>query len=128
MKPRIVCWNVRGLNDREKCKSVGNLLRGWKGDLVCLQETKVAEMTRALVRRLWGGPHVQWCCLDAVGASGGILCIWDTRSLEMIESCVGSFSGVYGPNDACSRKILWDELVGLHTWWSLPWCIGGTLM
>lgn len=52
MKPRIISWNVRGLNDREKCSSVGNLLRGWKGDLVCLQETKVAEVSRAMVRWL----------------------------------------------------------------------------
>lgn len=36
MKPRIISWNVRGLNDIKKCKGVGNLLRGWKVDLVCL--------------------------------------------------------------------------------------------
>jgi hypothetical protein len=32
---------------------------------------------------------------------------------------------VYGPNDDVERKYLWDELVGLMSWWELPWCIGG---
>lgn len=65
------------------------------------------------------------------------MCLWDSCSLELIESCVGPFfvsmifrnvedgiqwifSGVYGPNDDYSRKILWDELVGVHSWWNLP--------
>jgi hypothetical protein len=21
--------------------------------------------------------------------------------------------------------VLWDELVGLMSWWEMPWCIGG---
>jgi exonuclease III len=125
MKPRIVSWNVRGLNDVMKCKGVGNLLRGWKADLVCLQETKVSSISRALVRRVWGGSHVKWCSLEAVGASGGILILWDSRVMEMEDSCIGSYSlsvlfrnvedgvslvfyGVYGPNDDSSRRILWD--------------------
>jgi exonuclease III len=36
MKPRIISWNVRGLNKREKCLTVSNLLRDWKVDIVCL--------------------------------------------------------------------------------------------
>jgi hypothetical protein len=35
------------------------------------------------------------------------------------------FSGVYGPNSDAARGILWDELAGIGSWWSLPWCIGG---
>jgi hypothetical protein len=31
---------------------------------------------------------------------------------------------VYGPNDG-ERRILWDELIGLMSWWELQWCIGG---
>lgn len=39
MKPKILSWNVRGLNDRVKCSRIDNLIRGWKLDLVCFQET-----------------------------------------------------------------------------------------
>lgn len=133
---------MRVLNDSEKCKSVGNLFRGWKVDLVCLQETTVAVVSCALVRSLWGGPHVKWCCLEVEGASGGILCLWDSCSMKLVESSVGVFSismifknvddgvqwiflEVYGPNGNISRRLLCYKLAGIYSWWNLPWCIEG---
>lgn len=74
---------MKVLNDSEKCKSVDNLLRGWKVDLVCLQETTVAVVSCALVTSLWGEPHVKWCCLEVEGASGGILCLWEFLQYEV---------------------------------------------
>jgi exonuclease III len=41
MKPSIISWNVRGLNEIGKRMKVRNLLRQWKVDIVCLQETKL---------------------------------------------------------------------------------------
>jgi hypothetical protein len=34
MKPRIISWNVRGLNEGDKCLRVRNMLRHWKADIV----------------------------------------------------------------------------------------------
>jgi hypothetical protein len=31
------------------------------------------SLTFSIVRSLWGCNHVDWCCLDSRGASGGIL-------------------------------------------------------
>jgi hypothetical protein len=36
-----------------------------------------------------------------------------------------AFAVVYGPNNDHDRKLLWDELVGIMSWWEKPWCIGG---
>jgi len=36
MKPKIVSWNVRGLNDNERKMEIRGLLRDWKVDIVCL--------------------------------------------------------------------------------------------
>jgi hypothetical protein len=36
-----------------------------------------------------------------------------------------AFAGVYGPNNNNDRQLLWDELVGIMSWWAMPWCIGG---
>jgi hypothetical protein len=36
-----------------------------------------------------------------------------------------AFAGVYVLNFDCDRRILWDELAQLLSWWNLPWCIGG---
>ena len=42
MKITMILWNVRCLNDPRKRLVVKNLLRKWKCDVVCLQETKIA--------------------------------------------------------------------------------------
>ena len=44
MNTNIISWNVWGLNDGAKRLCVRNLLHLWKADIVCLQETKVAEV------------------------------------------------------------------------------------
>jgi hypothetical protein len=85
---------------------------------------------------------VDWVCLDSCGVSGGILILWDKRVVEKIESCIGVYSlvvkfrsievdsiwafvGVYGLNHASDRRIAWEELAGMMSWWNLMWCIGG---
>jgi hypothetical protein len=71
-----------------------------------------------------------------------MLIMRDKRIVEKIDAFVGefvlaysftsveddfswAFAGIYGPNMNALRSSLWDELVGLSTWWVLPWCIGG---
>jgi exonuclease III len=40
MKTKIVLWNVRGLNDKEKRLRIRGLHKDWKADIVYLQEAK----------------------------------------------------------------------------------------
>ncbi|KAI8534897.1 hypothetical protein RHMOL_Rhmol10G0132300 [Rhododendron molle] len=54
MKIKILNWNVRGLNEREKRGIVKLLLKEWKADVVCLQETKLKEASKDSVKDLWG--------------------------------------------------------------------------
>ena len=56
MNLKIISWNVRGLNDSQKCLIVKNLLREWKCDVICLQETKLAGLDRQMVGKLWSCP------------------------------------------------------------------------
>ncbi|KAG6657151.1 hypothetical protein CIPAW_04G070100 [Carya illinoinensis] len=75
-------------------------------------------------------------------ASGGVLVIWDRRVMVKLEEFIGenivacssrnvddnylwAFDGIYGPNIDSSRRMLWEELAGIHRWWNLPWCISG---
>jgi len=142
MTPKILMWNIRGLNAIEKRLKIRGLLRDWKADIVCLVETKMTVISREVVRSLWGCYHVDWCYLGANGALGGILLMLDRRVVEKVEECVGrstvacslrnsgdnvvwAFVGVYGPNDDRDRRDLWVELAGLMSLWELPWCIGG---
>ena len=40
--------------------------------MVCLQETKMGLINRAMIRSLWSGQHVDWSYLGSCGASGGV--------------------------------------------------------
>jgi hypothetical protein len=44
---------------------------------------------------------------------------------NVVDLSVWAFAGVYGLNRERDRRLLWDELAGILSWWNLPWCIGG---
>ena len=142
MNLKIVSWNVRGLNDKDKRLRVRSLIRMWKADIICLQETKMADINRRVVQSIWGNQHVDWISLGSNDAAGGILLMWDRRVVEKVEEAAGYyslsckfrnvldqfewiFSGVYGPNSDSDRGMLWEELASLVSWWDAPCCIGG---
>jgi exonuclease III len=46
MKPKILMWNVRGLNEINKRLRIRRLLRDWKADIICLVEMKMPVILR----------------------------------------------------------------------------------
>ncbi|KAL4594153.1 hypothetical protein ACB092_12G000700 [Castanea dentata] len=114
MNLKILSWNVRALNNPQKRDTVKNLLKEWKCDVVCFQETKLDCANSFVVKSLWGSHFVDWVALDAIHTTGGVLLIWDKQVYEKIECVVGCISvsivlkgvedgfvwicmGVYGP-------------------------------
>ena len=89
MSLRLLSWNVRGLNNPQKREVCKNLLKEWRCDVVCLQETKLASSNSVFVRSLWGSPFVDWAVLDAVQTSWGVLLVWDKRVIEKIDVSIG---------------------------------------
>ena len=53
--------------------------------MVCLQETKIKEMTTGLVRSLGVRRHLDWRAINSRGAVGGILVFWDNRIVELVD-------------------------------------------
>jgi hypothetical protein len=85
---------------------------------------------------------VDWLYLGSEGASGGIILMWGRWVVEKINEAVGlfsvsckfrcvedqyewAFSGVYGPQSDRDKRLMWEELSGLVSWWGTPWCVGG---
>ena len=80
MKVNIMSWNVRGVNDPDRWKIIRNFIRYQRVDLVCLQETKIQEMTAAVAGSLGVGRLSDWRALNAEGSAGGILLFWDKKN------------------------------------------------
>ena len=55
MKIRILLWNVKGANDKDKRRIIKSVIKSQRVDVVCVQETKIKEMTTGLVRSFGGG-------------------------------------------------------------------------
>jgi hypothetical protein len=90
MKPKLLSWNMRGLNEGDICLRVRNLPREWKVDMVCFLKTKLELMSLSVVCSLWVCHHVDWYCLDSRVALGGVLIIWGRRVVEKIDECGGA--------------------------------------
>ena len=92
MKLKIMSWNVRGVNNWDKRKVLKAFIRSKKVDIVCLQETKIQNMSVGIVRSLGVGRFLDWGTVDAKGSSEGILVFWDKRVVELVDMEIGIFS------------------------------------
>ena len=106
-----------------------------------LQEVKREFIDRAFVRSVWRSRFKDWVVLPSIGRSGGILLMWDVRTVKIKEALVGEFSvsvlvgdesmgdwwfsGVYGPTKRKFITDFWDELSGLKEICNQRWCLGG---
>ena len=59
MKLRLLTWNVRGANNCDKMKVIKALIKKNRVDLVCLQETKIREMSMGIIRSLGVGRFLE---------------------------------------------------------------------
>ena len=73
----IISLNIQGLRQQAKIKWVRDLCSKHKVNFLALQETKMEMVDDFLVRRLWGNTKFIFSHSASVGASGGILCVWD---------------------------------------------------
>ncbi|KAF3645351.1 hypothetical protein FXO38_19673 [Capsicum annuum] len=65
---------------------------GWKANLVCLQETKSEGDCRDLIKHIGGGKWTRFACLEASGARGGIIMLWDSRVWKGQVLQIGAYS------------------------------------
>jgi exonuclease III len=72
----ILCWNVCGLNSRARQDAVHTLVNSSRVDVVCLQETKMAAVSRGTLLSMLGSDFSYFIELPSIGASGGILIAW----------------------------------------------------
>lgn len=111
-------------------------------DSIFFSEAKTESFSSSLIRQLWGRNDVAWIEAPAVGASGGMVLLWDKNKIEILDFLIGGYTisarcrflekdmegiitGVYGPNNAGERKLFLREIYDTKGLWDLPWVIGG---
>ncbi|CAN0871761.1 LINE-1 retrotransposable element ORF2 protein [Linum grandiflorum] len=142
MIPSILSWNVRGVGALDKRFRIAQRVKDMHPNVVCFQETKAESCDIGLVRSLVGSGEMEWEFKPSVGASGGILTVWDSVSFELQGSWVGEFSvvtifrsvqddfvwvlvNVYGPCALPEKAAFLEEVRGVIEWWDLPAIIVG---
>ncbi|XP_026451287.1 uncharacterized protein LOC113351538 [Papaver somniferum] len=144
MDLKIVYWNIRGLNDLNRRDIVKKKIKDWKPSIVLLQETKIQLCNDLIAWQCWGKRDIMWLYSHSQGSSGGILCLWDSSKIQVIDSLIGPYSitlhcknlsncfewmftGVYAPcaNNTEEVNLFWREIEETRAFWNFPWVIGG---
>ena len=74
----MLCWNVRGLNSEARQHDVRAKIEESKCSIICLQETKCENFDIRIIRSFCPRRFDQFAFSPSVGASGGILVIWNS--------------------------------------------------
>ena len=80
---KLLSWNVRGLGGAGKKREVSHLVRERKPFILCIQETKLPVFDAFVCKSIWGDDNVDYSYQPSVGASGGIVMLWDLNEVEV---------------------------------------------
>lgn len=138
---KIVVWNVRGLNSPARHSAIYQVIAAAGPSLVCLQETKMEDVTADVVRQCLGNNFENYYFLPAIGTRGGILLAWDDTMVKVInphrtentltalvkpnEGVQWWITGVYGPQSDAEKVEFLQEIVDVRDLHAGPWLLVG---
>jgi exonuclease III len=74
---KILNWNLRGINLEKKWLALSSKIEESGCDIICLQETKRESFTMEYIRKFCPRKFSDFKFLTSVGASEGILTVWN---------------------------------------------------
>jgi exonuclease III len=105
----LLSWNIWGLNNPVKQEDVKQVFQLHKPMLVCLQETKLREITNLMVNIYLGLDYsANFWYLTVEGTRGGVLLAYRDTSLKFSDVSINTYT--------ISIKV-WDNRT--HIAWSL---------
>jgi exonuclease III len=102
----VLSWNIRGLNSEKKRLALNNAIISSGCVIVCLQETKLCDVTSAFVKTCCPRQFDQFAFVPSRGASGGILIIWKSSV----------FSGTVVANDTHALVTTFVSTQSSRSW------------
>lgn len=136
----LLSWNVRGLNNPARQESVKQVIQVHKPLLLCLQETKLNDITRSLVANILANDCFWF--LPADDTRGGILLAIKGDSMQVTNTQLTAntisatiydcrtlnewtITGVYGPQLIADKKVFPQELRALKQSSKPAWLLVG---
>jgi hypothetical protein len=74
---KVMNWNLRGINSDKKWVALANKIEESGCDIICLQETKRESFDLAYIRKFCPKKFNKFEYVPSVGASGGLIIIWN---------------------------------------------------
>jgi exonuclease III len=135
-------WNVRGLGDDSKNETIYKAIDDAKADIICLQETKLAQITVFKARKFLPPKFTDFLYHPSDGASAGLLIAWSPKdfNIQLLDSrkcaltvLVDSNSddtqfvltNVYAPCEQAERSEFFSEIKDLQPTAATPWALAG---
>ena len=89
---KLLSWNVCGMNSVSKRVVLKGMVQSFKGECLFLQETKMEVIDIQIIRSicLWSNSEFAMC--PSIGASGGILLVWNAVYWQKMDEFVGGFT------------------------------------
>ena len=126
--------NIQGLGSKAKKDWIRELNVKHKVSFLSLQETKMENIFAMDVKSLWGNSVFEHLFSDAIGNSGGILCVWDPNVFlkeqhiksDNFVALYGTWIptkskllmiSIYAPQPLIEKRSLWNYVMSLITRW-----------
>lgn len=138
----VLSWNIRGLGARIKRSSLRKLISSKNPAFVFIQETKMENIEKKVIRTCWRADNLLWASSPSRGNSGGLLSIWSPDFFK-VEShridqnwialcgCIISkdfrciLINIYNPCSVELRKKIWCDIEEYRYSLDLPCLIMG---
>ena len=78
----VLCWNVRGLNSESRQRDVRRKVDESHCAIACLQETKCSSFDSRMIKSFCPKRFDSFAFSPSLGASGGILVVWNSSIFD----------------------------------------------
>jgi exonuclease III len=137
----MLCWNVRGLGDSNKCVVVKDTIKEANTFILCIQETKLSEISFVKFNNIAPPRYTNYSILSANGSrGGGTLTAWSSvytlnstytitfSNTVILTNHMGftfMITNVYGPTSNNLKNIFILKICTIVCLHDLPWILLG---
>lgn len=93
--------NIRGGRSSAKRRGINNIILKCNVDFFFIHETKLVNISVSMAGSFWRNKNIEFSYTMYVGASGGILSLWNSDSVQVISS--------FGGKGYLGVKAIWKE-------------------